>query len=288
MKDNHLTSLTDLHIPGLLQPGVFQQAKPVALTHAPLTGPQAYYRSKVISSVNGINPLTAAATALITFVVQFQTTYTYFDSNKIYQDLVHEIRAFEAQAHTQGYRSEIILLARYILCSVLDEIILISPWGEQSQWYKHKLLSTFHGEDWGGERFFTILERLSADSAIHIDLLELIYICLSLGYAGKYRLSENNQTELDEIIEKLYQCIYYQRGDVRKDLAICEQAVQSLPVLATETVTQTSQPLPFWLLGIFTVMLMLTIYAGFNFMLNSSITPVYQQLTSILQNYADS
>lgn len=288
MKDNNLTSLTDLHIPGLLQPGIFQQGKPAVLSHAPLTGPQAYYRSKVISSLNGINPLTAAATALITFIVQFQTTYSYFDASKIYQDLVHEIRAFETQAQNQGYRSEIILLARYILCSVLDEVILTSAWGEQSQWYKHKLLTTFHGEDWGGERFFIILERLSADPAIHIDLLELIYLCLSLGYTGKYRLMENSQPELDEIIEKLYQSIHWQRGDVRKELAISEQPVQNLSVLATEATTSTSQPLPFWLLGIFTIMLMLTIYAGFNFMLNSSITPVYQQLTSILQNYADS
>jgi len=288
MKDNKLTSITDLHIPGLLQPGVFQQGKSVALSHAPLTGPQAYYRSKLISSFSGTNPLTASAAALLIFIVQFQTTYTYFDSNQTYQDLIHEIRAFEAQVHTQGYRSEIILLARYILCSALDEIILTSAWGEQSQWYKHKLLTTFHGEDWGGERFFTILERLSADPAIHVDLLELIYICLSLGYLGKYRLIDNSQLELDEIIEKLYQSIRWQRGDVRKELAISEQPIHKLPEVTQEILNNNSQPLPIWLLGIFTVMLMLTLYAGFNFMLNSSITPVYQQLTSILQNYADS
>jgi len=288
MKDNKITSLTDLHIPGLLQPGVFQPGKPVALSHAPLTGPQAYYRSKVISSFNGTNPLTASAAALLVFIVQFQTTYSYFDSNTTYQDLIHEIRAFEAQAHTQGYRSEIILLARYVLCAVLDEAILTSAWGEQSQWHKHKLLTTFHGEEWGGERFFLILERLSADPAIYIDLLELMYICLSLGYLGKYRLVENSQAEIDEMIEKLYQSIYWQRGDVRKELALNELPVQNLQVVSDEIVSNASQPLPIWLLGIFTVMLMLTIYAGFNFMLNSSITPVYQQLTSILQNYADS
>ncbi len=287
MKDNPLIALSDLHIPGLIQPGILQSGKPAALSHAPLTGPQAYYRSKIINTTLGINPLIASTAALLAFITQFQTAHTYFDSSQIYQDLVHEVRAFESQAYLQGYRSEIILLARYILCAVLDEIILTSPWGEQSHWYKHKLLTTFHGEDWGGERFFTILERLSADPAIHIDLLELMYVCLSLGYAGKFRLIENSHAELETTLEKLYQMIYSQRGDVRKLLAINEEPVQNLALVTAEATAHNRQPLPLWLLAIFTAMLMLTIYAGFNFMLTSSIAPVYQQLTSILQNDAD-
>ncbi len=289
MKDNNLTSLTDLPIPGLIQPGLFQPSnKPVHLSHAPLVGPQTYYRSKLISSINGVNALTASAAGILAFLAQFQTTYSYFDSSQVYQDLMHEVRAFESQAPTQGYRSEIILLARYILCATIDELILVSPWGMQNQWHKHKLLATFHGEDWGGERVFTILERLSTDPSIYIDLLELIYICLSLGYAGKYRLIDNGSAELDAVLEKLYQSIHWQRGDVRKALSVNERPVQALPLLKAQDAPAAKQTLPIWLLAILTLMLMLTLYAGFNFMLNNSVTPIYQQLTSILQNYANS
>jgi type VI secretion system protein ImpK len=42
-----------------------------------------------------------------------------------------------------------------------------------------------HREAWGGEKFFELLDRTSQDPARHIDLLELQYLCLALGFAGK-------------------------------------------------------------------------------------------------------
>ena len=292
MKDNNVvTPIFDVQIPGLIQPGTFSSKSittTATLMHAPLTNPRAYYRSKIVTTATGVNPLITAASALFTFIAQLQITPTYQDASQTYQDLVHEIKAFETQAQTQGYRSEIILLARYILCTSLDEAILNSAWGKQSQWSKHKLLATFHSEDWGGERFFIITERLSADPTLHIDLLELIYLCLSLGYSGKFQHMPNGNLLLDDITEKLYQCIRWQRGDIRKELAITNEVIPTVVTPINTANNQATQPLPLWLLTIFTTMLMLTIYAGFNFMLTSSVIPVYQQLTTIMQTYAAS
>lgn len=284
MKDNSaFRQTTDLQIPGLLKPGVFQP-KPI-LTHIPLANPGAYYRSKIFSTTVGANPLAAASSTLLVLVANLRSTPSNLDSRELYLHLIHEVKAFETQAQTFGYRAETILLARYILCATLDEVILLTQWEKQNEWHKHKLLTTFHGEDWGGERFFLILDRLSADPALHIDLLELIYLCLSLGFTGKYQTKENGKIELDEITEKLYQRIRWQRGDIKKELALGEPE----PTTAVNTLTTvTTQPLPLWLLGLFTVLLMLSVYTGFNFMLSSSITPIYQQLNSILQAHAES
>lgn len=267
------TSL-DAPLAGLLQ----VQPKP-SLSHVPLTNPQAYYRSKVMSATTGVNPLITAAAALLALFSELRALPLIQDSHTLYEELVHEIKAFESLTQTQGYRSETILIARYILCSALDEMITASAWGEQGHWHKHKLLNTFHNEDWGGERFFLILDRLSADPALHIDVLELIYICLNLGYMGKYQMIENGKIQLEEIMEKLYQRIRWQRGNIKKELAISEE-----PVTTSKSLDTTApQQIPPWLLTLLTATLLLTTYTIFNFFLGNNVAPIYQQLNTILQ-----
>ena len=45
----------------------------------------------------------------------------------------------------------------------LDEAVLSTPWGAQSEWAQHPLLVAFHREAWGGEKFFEMLDRISSD-----------------------------------------------------------------------------------------------------------------------------
>ena len=62
------------------------------------------------------------------------------------------------------------------LCAALDEAVLSTPWGAQSEWSQHPLLVALHREAWGGEKFFEMLDRIVADPARHIDLMELQYL----------------------------------------------------------------------------------------------------------------
>ncbi len=50
---------------------------------------------------------------------------------------LEEIRRFEEQARAAGVRNEIVLAARYALCAGLDEAVLSTPWGAQSEWAQH-------------------------------------------------------------------------------------------------------------------------------------------------------
>ena len=73
---------------------------------------------------------------------------------------------------------ETVLAARYVLCTFLDEIVLGTPWGSESVWSTQSLLSSFHNETWGGEKFFLILDSMLQDPAGNINLIELMYVCL--------------------------------------------------------------------------------------------------------------
>ena len=108
--------------------------------------------------------------------------------------------------------NEVVLAARYALCAGLDEAVLSTPWGQQSEWAQHPLLVALHREAWGGEKFFEMLDRISQDPARHIDLMELQYLCLAFGFAGKYQVQERGHERLAEVQQDLYRKIRNHRG----------------------------------------------------------------------------
>lgn len=180
---------------------------------SPLTG-ETYYRSLTFTTHTGINPLISAASALLIINARLRHCEQYQNVANLYQCLVHEVKVFETRARNLNYRAETIMVARYVLCACLDETIMQTAFGQQQHW-QQQLLNTFQREQNAGERFFLILERISADAAHHLDLLELIYLCLSLGYEGQYHHIQHGKMKLDAIIDNLYQRIRRERQELK-------------------------------------------------------------------------
>jgi type VI secretion system protein ImpK len=248
----------------------------VQLSNNLVFGDRSYYRSKIFNTKLGINPLVAAASPLFVLANQFTENSAPTETYGLYQQLQHEIKAFENNAQAQHYRSETILIARYLLCALLDEVIIFSPWGKQSDCQTHPLLMFFHKESDGGERFFVVLERLTSDPEVHIDLLEFTYLCLSCGFMGKYRHIEDGKEMLEHIVNRLFECIRWQRGELKKELNIASPEPTRPRVAKLH--------LPVWLIASFTLALLLTIYSSFSYMLGNNAEQVYQQLNSLTTN----
>jgi type VI secretion system protein ImpK len=96
---------------------------------------------------------------------------------------------------------------------VIDEAVVTTAWGSRSDWSRTSLLSRFHNETFGGEKFFLLLERLSRDPVKHVAMLELMYLCLSMGFEGKYRVMERGGAQLEAVSDALYRQIRHVRGD---------------------------------------------------------------------------
>ena len=86
--------------------------------------------------------------------------------------------------------------AHYALCACLDDVVLNTPWGSTGAWAARSLVSTFHQEVRSGERFFDLLTQLRQNPGTFLPVLELMYLCLSLGFQGRYRLSPRGQAYL--------------------------------------------------------------------------------------------
>ena len=109
----------------------------------------------------GLNPLVQAASPLLLLAGQLRDSVTPMDVAGLRRHALDEIRRFEEQARASGVPNEVVLAARYALCAALDEAVLSTPWGAQSEWAQHPLLVALHREAWGGEKFFEMLDRIS-------------------------------------------------------------------------------------------------------------------------------
>lgn len=167
----------------------------------------------------GLSPLVRAATPLLILVHRLRFTMSAADPDGVRRQTLEDIGRFEDRARGAGIANETTLAARYVLCAALDEAVLATPWGAQSGWGENTLLVVLHREAWGGEKFFEMLDRLGADVARHIELMELQYYCLALGFCGKYQLLERGPQRLAEVQTALYRTIRDFRGTAPPELS---------------------------------------------------------------------
>ena len=159
----------------------------------------------------GLNPLIEAAAPLLQLLGRLRNTYSQPDSGDLRERAIQQIRAFEQSARDRGVPIDQLRPAHYALCASLDDVVLNTPWGSSGAWASRSLVSTFHQEVRSGERFFDLLSQLRQNPGTFLPVLELMYLCLSLGFQGRYRLSPRGPGELDRLREDLYTIIVRQQ-----------------------------------------------------------------------------
>ncbi|WP_312041638.1 type IVB secretion system protein IcmH/DotU [Erwinia sp.] len=229
------------------------------------------HHADVPATVSQENPLLAAAAPLLNAIVQIRLAATHDDPAGLRQQLVDEIRQFEARCKRAGLPFDMIIGARYCLCSALDEAAAQTPWGTRGVWSGNGLLVTFHNESWGGEKVFQLLSRISQTPAQHLWLLETIHYCLLLGYEGRYRAVEQGRLQRDAIRTRLAQLISDTRG----------APVPVPPLQPQEPVGQNTlwrPPVPLWASVALAAFLAGLIYSGLNWRLGNAAEPLLRAI----------
>ncbi|MDR2443002.1 MAG: type IVB secretion system protein IcmH/DotU [Deltaproteobacteria bacterium] len=229
----------------------------------PYTGQQ----SSLERFQRGINPLLDAAYPLLTEIIKLRKD-EHENQEWLRQTFETGIKAFEAKALNSDVARAQILAARYVLCTALDESVTMSSMEDSAEWAHDTLLSSFHDETWGGEKSFQILERCMQHPAQNLYLLELIYVLISLGFEGRYRVMERGIYALEALRDKVFQQIRILRGEPILDLA--------KPVERVETVNPIHRYLPVWLVIILAVIVLAISFIGFSFTLNTRANQVFE------------
>ncbi|WP_414147523.1 DotU family type VI secretion system protein [Erwinia sp. BNK-24-b] len=177
-------------------------------------------RQATVQGASSLNPLVAAANPLLNAIPQIRHSVTHADPAGLRQRLIDEMRQFEMSCQRAGLPYEVIIGARYCLCTAIDEAAALTPWGSRGVWPGQGLLVTFHNETWGGEKFFQLLAKLSQNPREQIVLLELLNYCLQLGFEGRYRVLDNGRSQLETIKSRLLQMIRSVRGGYAPPLSV--------------------------------------------------------------------
>jgi type VI secretion system protein ImpK len=167
----------------------------------------------------GSDALTAAASPLLQLMARLRNTASPPDSGDLYQRTVQQIRVFEQEAREKGIPLDQLRPAHYALCASLDDVVLNTPWGSSGTWSERSLVSTFHQEVRSGARFFDVLRQMSDNPGKYLPVIKLMYLCMSLGFIGQYRLSSRGVGDINRIREETYAVIVRQEKAADQDLA---------------------------------------------------------------------
>jgi type VI secretion system protein ImpK len=236
----------------------------------------------------GINPLVNAAAHLLMEIVVLRSSgdgedIQAFENNQGEKDdpileslrarLEAEIRGFESQAMASEIDNSQALAARYVLCTALDESVSTSPKGAGGGWSCKALLSTFHNETRGGEKFFLILDRCMQQPARNLYLLELLYLLLSLGFEGRYKLKSRGPIELETLRERIFRQIRLLRGEASPDL--------SKKLIEGRYKNRIYAPIPAWILTVFFLCCLSISFWGFSYALDTRVVPLLQKFATL-------
>ncbi|MEO3389452.1 type IVB secretion system protein IcmH/DotU [Mesorhizobium sp. CAU 1741] len=172
-----------------------------------------------------INPLVGAAAPLLWLAGRLNESAPPDDVAEFRNRTIDEIKRFETAAMARDISARTARVARYALCATIDDIILNTKWGGQSGWASGGLVSMLYNETWGGERFYDLLSQTMLNPEENIDVLELMAICLAIGFVGKYRVMEGGQGHLTRLRHELYRVIRRVRGPYERSLSPAWQGV---------------------------------------------------------------
>ncbi|MEW6436182.1 MAG: type VI secretion system protein TssL, long form [Pseudomonadota bacterium] len=164
----------------------------------------------------GLAPLVKAALPLLNLAGRLRVLSEQPDLEALRTRIIQAFKSFESEALGAGVPPERVRAAHYAFCATLDDIVLSAPWGAYSLWSRQGMVTTFHGDVTGGERFFDLLAHLHKDPGTNGDVLLLMYHCLSIGFEGRMRVHPQGHLELGRIRDGLYRTL---RTDTERELS---------------------------------------------------------------------
>ncbi len=225
---------------------------------------------------HSLNPLIDAAQSLFGLVIHLRRMIGPADADALYSKVRDEIGRITEEVRQLDYEPASQLAYRYALCAYIDEAVMSTDWGANSSWKNCSLLSHFHNETCGGEKFFTVLERMQMDPPRYQHVLEFKYTCLCLGFEGKYGQQHDSQEVLNGLITKLHRIVRAQRGPAPERLI-------DEPVVVTRRYRPPRQ-WPLWTPWALAVVVLTGVYFYFSISLESSTEQVIRSLDFILRS----
>ncbi len=221
------------------------------------------------------NPLIDYAGELLSLGSQLMLAEKHTDVKSLRVECVRLLKNYEMELVGKQVNSSLIQSAGFCLCCFVDEAVLNTGWGGASDWSSSSLLSSFHNQTFGGEQFYTLLDKSIQYSATQYQLVELMYLCLTLGFKGKMRIEDHGDRRLENYRGKAYLAIKDQKKDVPSELSPgWEDKLEKGHTLRTKV--------SLWTISSFVALFLVFIYLTFNHYINGYVSPVANNLSVLV------
>jgi type VI secretion system protein ImpK len=161
--------------------------------------------------------LVTLGTDLLLIGVKIMETPHLGDANALRKLLLAYFKDFERTCLSHGKSPDAIEEGKYALAAFIDETIVNTPNNCREEWIREPLQAQFFNDHSAGEHFFTRLEGLIGDMRRNLEALEVFYLCLGLGFQGRYRVE--GQELLPNVVRNLLRRIEAVKGKPPQSLS---------------------------------------------------------------------
>lgn len=122
---------------------------------------------------------------LMAYVVYFQKTVSVKQPpyEQVKADITRLLTQSEQYTQKGTFSQEDYGQARFVVCAWVDEAILGSDWNQKTNWQREQLQRIYYNTTGAGEEVF---ERLNNLGLHQREVREVYYLCLALGFKGRY------------------------------------------------------------------------------------------------------
>lgn len=221
----------------------------------------------------GHSPILAGASVLLSIAGSAMAA-SQIDFSQLRELLIKEVNKYEELLSRAQLEPAEIKQCSYILCTVIDNLVLASPLSMNSDWGSRTILNSLHQESSGGEKVFLMLKRYLDSPYRYREMLELFHQCISIGFQGRYRVIQNGEEKLEKIKNEIYRLLKQEESLQQLPLSPHWNRVASLP-------SHWLNRIPAWSVYAVTGAFLVLIYLSLSFSVNSLSDPAFNRIVGL-------
>lgn len=142
--------------------------------------------------------------------------------------IINALQIYETKSQMASAPPQCIALSKYAVVALIDELVMRQECFNRHEWAANPLQLEVLGENTAGEQFYQHLELLRVQGKKHLDALEIYFLCLELGFEGKYSTDKTQLIRLkNELAEQIEHLRENQKLNIDPNTAQQDQTSQS-------------------------------------------------------------
>lgn len=194
------------------------------------------------------------------------------------EQVLNAFDRFERMAFERQINSVDVQNAKFAMAAFIDEAVMASSWPHRMEWMADPLQLKLFGEHLGGEVFFVKLNDLKQKGEPALDLLELYYVCLQLGFEGVYKLRG---------LEQLMALQVDLRSQIESYQGVPDPRLAPQGAPREHVLSKVGRQIPYWVIAAVTVALMFFSYTGYTAVSASSASKAEAEIARQKDKLAD-